>query len=89
MVPRYSYLSPNGEIIYGMMSAGCQMAYKCPECGYHQRFNITDDKEYIEKLLSIRNGKRQHNPVEKWEDDERIKEQLAGLGYWGNGGNNG
>lgn len=84
MVPRYSYLFPKGELVYGMTGAGCQMAYKCPRCGYHQRFNITDDKEYIEKILAMRGGAVQHNPVSEWEQDERIKAKLEALGYWGN-----
>jgi len=84
MVPRYSYLFPNGELVYGMVGAGCQMAYKCPRCGFHQRFNITDDKEYIEKVLALRNGKVQHNPVSEWEQDDKIKAQLTALGYFGN-----
>lgn len=83
MVPRYSYLFPNGEVIYGMVSAGCQIAYKCPKCGYHQRFNLSDSKEYIKKILDLRGGDKQHNPVEDWEKDERIKAQLTALGYFG------
>jgi hypothetical protein len=68
-----------------MAGAGCQMAYKCPTCGFHQRFNITDEKEYIDEVLAGRNGKVQYNPVPEWEQDEHIKAQLTSLGYFGNG----
>lgn len=83
MMMRYSQVFPDGEILYGMFGPGNQVAYKCPSCGYHQRFNVEDDKEYIDKTLELRGGKVQYNPVSEWEQDEKIKAQLTALGYWG------
>ena len=84
MVPRYSFLFPDGQALYGIYGAGVQLAFKCPRCGFHQRFNLEDDKEYIQKILDYRNGKVQYNPVPEWEQDEKIKAQLTALGYFGN-----
>ena len=82
MVVRYSYAFPAGEPIYGMFEPTNQIAYKCHACGYHQRFNIPDTKEYIQSLYDER-GKSHYSPVSDWEENEKIKEQLEALGYWG------
>lgn len=83
MTMRYSYLFPDGELIYGIFGAGNQVAYKCHSCGYHQRFNVEDDKEYIDSTLELRGGKTQYVPLEEWKQNEEIKKQLESLGYWG------
>jgi hypothetical protein len=82
MAVRYSYVFPDGEPIYGMLGPCNQIAYKCPSCGYHQRFNIEDDYDYIKSLYDSR-GKNHYSPVPNWEADERIRRQLESLGYWG------
>ena len=82
MAVRYSYVFPDGNLIYGLTGPANQIAMKCPECGFHQRFNIMDDKDYIQSLYDSR-GKSHYSPVDEWEDNEKIKKQLEALGYWG------
>lgn len=82
MIQRYSVVFPKPNALHGFTVAGNQIAFKCPKCGYHIRFNIPDDKEYIEKIHRIRAG-TYHSDLEEWQENELIGKQLAALGYWG------
>jgi len=60
-----------------------QMCYKCSKCAWFVRFNVTDDKEYLQKLHEIR-GKKGHIPtIKEWSEDEEIARQLEAMGYYG------
>jgi hypothetical protein len=60
-----------------------QMCYKCPKCAWFVRFNVIDDKEYLEEVHEIR-GKRGKVPSkDEWSENEEIARQLEGLGYFG------
>ena len=80
---RFSAVYPEKNYYAGFEEAGAQIAYKCPSCGYHIRFNISDSKEYIDKILEMRHGNTHHHDFEKLGEDERVAKQLEGLGYFG------
>jgi hypothetical protein len=62
-------------------------AYKCPDCGYYCVFGIATDMEYALETIKRRDNKAEYIlPEELWDQDERIKERLSQLGYWGGGG---
>ena len=82
MVQRYSAVFAAPNLLHGFAEAGNQMAFKCQKCGSHIKFNIVDDREYMEKIQAIR-GSGQHHPISEWEENEQIKKQLEALGYWG------
>lgn len=83
MVIRFSAIFPWPNHLHGFFEAGNQLAYKCPKCGNHVRFNVNDDKDYCQKIYELRGGKQHYHSLEEWEDNELIKKQLEGLGYWG------
>ena len=83
MICRYSAVFPEPNLLHGFTVAGNQLAFKCPTCGYHIRFNVPDDKEYIDKIYALRQNKSYHHSLEEWEENELIKKQLEALGYWG------
>lgn len=91
MVFRYCFLfTPEdkaGRVMYSFEGSGAQIAYKCPKCGYHTRFNIIDYDDYIEKIWAKRVEKNfgvlWYPSVDDWGKDEEIKRQLMGLGYFG------
>lgn len=56
--------------------------FKCNQCSLADRFIVDDDKEYIEKILKLRDGVMLYvPPKEEWERDEEIKKRLEILGY--------
>ncbi len=61
-----------------------KVEYKCPLCAWVAYFNIPVDIQYWGKVLALRkNVMLYYPPLHVWNDDERIKLQLALLGYWG------
>jgi hypothetical protein len=76
-----------GKIMYSFDGAGAQIAFKCPRCGYHTRFNIPDKDEYIEKIYDMRveRGYKSlwYPTPDQWSEDKYLKRQLEGLGYIG------
>jgi len=90
MIFRYSMLfvpeDKAGKVMYSFEGSGAQLAFKCPKCGNHHRFNIVEHKDdYIEKIYKMRLDNQQGTlwypgPVE-WSKDEVLKKQLEGLGY--------
>jgi len=78
-------------IILGRSEALCmsepvnQIAFKCPECAWVTRFNVTDDTEYLKEIVERRKGRLLYlPPVEEWgKENEEIARQLASLGYVG------
>ena len=62
-------------------------AYKCPDCGHYIVFGVAVDTAYALKIKEKRGGKADFLlPEEIWDEDERVKEQLEALGYFGGGG---
>lgn len=62
-------------------------AYKCPDCGFYCVFGIATDMEYAQKILKKRGNKSEYIlPETIWLEDERVKQRLKKLGYWGGGG---
>lgn len=61
-----------------------KVEYKCPQCAWVAFFYIPVDIQYWGKVLSLRrNVTLYYPPLDAWGDDERVKLQLALLGYWG------
>ena len=58
--------------------------YKCPSCGWFSGFEIDGDKEYHKEVFEKRGKVHTITPtVEELSEDEGIKRQLEGLGYFG------
>ena len=83
MVMRFSALFPTPAPVVGFEDAGAQIAFKCPECGYFVRFNVPSDKDYIDKIMKLRKGRKHFHDFKKLSEDERVARQLEGLGYFG------
>ncbi len=61
-----------------------QACYKCPTCAWFVRFNVIDDREYLEKVHEIRGRRGKIPSKSEWsEENEDIARQLEALGYFG------
>jgi len=70
---------------YGISKPVNQISYKCPTCAWVARFNVEDEPEYLFKIFEKRDFVDLYiPPVEEWiKENEKIREQLAALGYVG------
>jgi len=68
------------EQIIGMNKVG----FKCKRCGFYRPFYVEDTKEYLGKILKIRNDVSLFTPNwETWSEDDEKRRQLEALGYIG------
>jgi hypothetical protein len=89
MFIRFSYVFPEPDLMNGFVEPGNLIAFKCPKCGYHVRFNIIDDNEYIQKIHAARGSVGYYYPITELREVELIEKQLKALGYWGGREENG
>lgn len=59
------------------------MQWKCPECGSTQLFGVAISLEQFKNLRKARGYGNMYIPIQEWNDDIKIKQQLKALGYWG------
>ena len=85
MFLRYSQILMRKNKLRGADSDCNQMAYKCGDCGYVVRFNVTDKRRYLKWILRKRQGiTLWYPPKSTWANiKKRFKQQLESLGYLG------
>lgn len=83
MMFRYSEVYPEENVILARRNGLNVIEYKCPRCSLIEKFYVEDEREYLQEMLDMRDGRRLYlPPKEEWEaEHEEIKKRLKILGY--------
>lgn len=82
MFLREAFCSPLPAI--GERAYHNDMHYKCCRsdgCDRVKVFGVPIDEEYYKLLMGRRKGKARVQPIEKWQEDEELRQQLENMGY--------
>ena len=57
--------------------------YKCPDCDWVKMYEIACKEEHFMRILGLRKNKPHYHPsLEKFKENELVKQKLESLGYF-------